>query len=849
MLKVTLRGLLAHKLRLSLTAVAIVLGIAFVSSTFVVSDTINNVFGAIFTDANQGIAVVVEGQTLAGTGQDIGGGQRRPVPAAVVPTVRKVDGVAEADGSIFRTGATLLAPNGTPIGGHGPPTFGANWVNTPSSPYHFRSGNPPQAADDVAIDAATAAANGIHVGQRIDLVFNGGARQTFHVSGIVGYGQADNVAGATIALFTTPTAMRVLDTQGNFDQVSVFAASGVKDAALRDRIAQVLPADMVAQTGAAQASQQVQATRSVIGILSTALLVFGLIALFVGSFLIVNTFTILIAQRSRELALLRALGATRRQVMVSVLTEALLTGVVASAVGAALGILLAIGLARLLGFSLSNGGLTVTPRSFIVAIVVGTAVTLIAATLPARRATRVAPMAALRDAVPEVAPVTRRRSIGGAIVTVVGAALLGAGLFAGTGQTLLLLGLGALALFIGIAYLSPLLVRPVGGAIGRPLARLRGVPGRLARENAIRSPRRTASTAAALMIGVALIAAVAVIAASFKASGEASIVGSVNSQLLVVDNSGGQGGFTTSVVDSLRRDPRLADLTEVRANSVVVGSANQSLLAIDVAAINHTVIFDMVSGDPLSISDANDMLVDDSTASARGWTTGTTVQAQFPYASTAATKRIGGVYHGNALISGFAVSLATYTANFPKPQQDIAILVNAAPGQTVGAADAALKSDLVAFPALTVQTKQEFIDANSKAIDQAQSLIDVLLVLSVIIAALGVVNTLALSVLERARELGLLRALGLTRRQTRSMVRWEAVIIALLGAVLGLVIGAGMGTAVVRALASQGLSKLSVPAVQLVAYVVAAFLIGVLAAVLPARRAARLNVLDAIATE
>ncbi len=847
MLKVTFRGLLAHKLRLSLTAVAIVLGIAFVSSTFVVGDTINNVFGNIFTDANQGISVVVEGQTLAGAGQDIGGGERRPVPASLVAPVQRVDGVSQAYGLIFRTGATLLSA-GKAVGGHGAPTFGANWVSTPVSPYHFRSGGPPQAANDIAIDAATANANGIHVGQSVDMVFNGGSRQSFHVSGIVGYGQADNVAGATITLFTTPTAMRVLDTGGNFDQIEVFAAGGVSDATLRDRIAQVLPHDMVAQTGAAQANQQKRATQSVISILSTALLVFGLIALFVGSFLIVNTFTILIAQRSRELALLRALGATRRQVMQSVLTEALITGLLASAIGAGLGVLLAIGLARLLGFSLTGGGLTVSPRSLIVSIVVGTVVTLVAAVLPARRATRVAPMAALRDAVPEAAPITRRRIVGGAITAVIGAALLGAGLFVSTGQTLLLLGLGALALFVGIAYLAPLLVRPVAGAIGRPLARLRGVPGRLARENAIRSPRRTASTAAALMIGVALIAAVAVIAASFKASGEASIVGSVNSKLLVIDTNS-QNGFTSDVATSLSTDARLAEITEVRANSIVIDSANQSLLAIDVGAINHTVTFDMVSGEAASIADPNNVLVDDGTAGTRGWTTGTTVHAQFPYASTVVSKRIGGVYRGNALISGIAMSLATYSANFPKPQHDIAILANPGAGQTLGSADAALKTDLAAFPTLSVQTKQEFIDANSKSIDQAQSLIDVLLVLSVIIAALGVVNTLALSVLERARELGLLRALGLTRRQTRSMVRWEAVIIALLGAILGLVIGAGMGSAVVRALASQGLSKLSVPATQLIAYVVAAFVIGVLAAVLPARRAARLNVLDAIAAE
>jgi putative ABC transport system permease protein len=604
---------------------------------------------------------------------------------------------------------------------------------------------------------------------------------------------------------------------------------------------------MVAQTGGAQANQQKQATQSIISILSTALLVFGLIALFVGSFLIVNTFTILIAQRSRELALLRAVGATRRQVMVSVLIEAFLTGVVASAIGAGLGVLLAIGLARLLGFSLTSGGLTVTPRSIIVSIVVGTVVTLLAAILPARRATRVTPMAALRAAVPEAQPVTRRRIIGGAITAAIGVILLGVGLFAGTGQTLPLLGVGTLALFIGIAYLAPLLVRPVAGALGRPLARLRGVPGRLARENAMRSPRRTASTAAALMIGVALIAAVAVIAASFKASGASAIAGSVNAQLLVTDTTS-QAGFSTSDAATLRADRRLADVTEVRADSIVAASANQSLLAIDPSAINRTVAFDMVNGDAGSIADAQDVLIDDTTAKSRGWTTGTVLTVQFPYAPKPTTKRIGGVYRGNALISGFVVSLATYAANFPT-QRDFAILANPAPGQSLTAADKAMTTDLSAYPTLTIQTKQQFVDANSASIDQAQSLIDVLLVLSIVIAALGVVNTLALSVLERSRELGLLRALGLTRRQTRSMVRWEAVIIALLGALLGLVIGTGMGAAVVRALADQGLSKLSVPSSQLIGYVVVAFFIGVMAAVLPARRAARLNILEAIASE
>ena len=850
MLAVTLRGLVAHKLRLALTAVAIVLGVSFVAATLLITDTINGVFGNIFADADKNISVVVRGATVPGASGDIGGSERLPIPAALLSRVRSVSGVAGADGVLFRTGPILLDRNGKPEGTNGAPTFGTNWVDSPASPYHLRSGTSPRAADQVVVDAATAARYGLAAGQPLDLVFSGGTRERFTISGITGYGRADNIAGATIVLFTLPTADRVLDARGMVDQIEAVAASGVSDTTLRDRIAATLPRGVEAATGTQNVQEVTASTQQVINsFIGTPLMVFAVISLFVGSFLIVNTFTILVAQRAREIGLLRALGATRRQVMASVLGEALATGVVSSGLGAGVGILLAGGLRRLLGavgFTLPASDLVIAPRTFVVAISLGVIVTLVAATLPARRATRVAPVAALRDALPDARPLRVRRIVLGGCVTAAGVALLGAGLFGSSSQTLTLLGSGALVLFVGIAMLSPLVVRPLATILGTPLARVRGVPGRLARENAARSPRRTASTSAAIMIGVALMAAISVMASSFKASSAAAIDGSVRSAFLVYDQT--QGQFTTAAADTLRHDRRFADVSEVRTGGVVVEGSSDHALAIDPASLGKTIDLDVVSGDAASLAKPSTVLVDDSSATAHGWAVGRVLSLQFPHAAAPVTRRIGAIYRSDALVSGYIVSLASYIPEEPT-QRDSAILVNPAPAIDTSTAESSLKAALHDYPTLTAQTRDEFVKQNGQQLDQLAGLLYVLLALSVGIAFLGVVNTLALSMVERTRELGLLRALGMTRAQMRAMVRWESVIISLLGALLGLAVGVGLGAAVVHALASHGLDHLEIPAALLVLFAGIAAVLGVLAGVLPALRASRLNVLAAIATE
>jgi putative ABC transport system permease protein len=848
-LKVTLRSLLSHKLRLALTAIAIVLGVSFVAGTLIITDTINGIFGNIFSTADQGVAVVVQGQVPPG-GNSFSS-QRRPFAVTVLAPVQHVSGVKRAVGLIFRDGADLIGADGKVVGGNqGPPHFGANWVDdTTLAPYHFHSGGPPRAADDVVIDATTATTGKISVGQAVFVVFNGGSKRPFTVSGVVGYGSANNLAGASILLFRLDTIQSAFDARGEYDAIDATGQPGVSATELRDRVAAAVPPGVEVATGAQVASQSTDAARSIINtFIGTPLLVFAIISLFVGSFLIVNTFTILVTQRTRELALLRALGATRRQVLVSVLVEAALTGLVMSAAGALVGILLAKGLYAVLdtiGFGLPAGDLQLQVRTFIVAIALGTIVTLGAAILPARRATRVAPVAALREAEPEIAAVSRRRIITGGVVTALGAGLLGLGLFGSTGQTLQLLGVGSLILFVGVAVLAPLLVQPVALVLGAPAAALRGVPGRLAQANARRSPRRTASTAAALMIGVALVAGVDIIAESIKVSSQAAVAGSLPAQVIVSSNG---TPLSTEVATALRRAPSLTDVAEVRSADILVGSSSQSAFAIDPAALGRTVNFDAATGDVGGALQSGGFIVDTSAAATNGWVVGSTIPMLFSQSGKTVKLRLGATYRANALLSGITISLSTFNANV-QHVKDFVVLANGAPGVAAAPAEGAAVAALQTFPTATVQSRDQFEKAQEDQITLLQNVIFILLFLAIIIAFFGIVNTLALSIIERTRELGLLRAMGMTRRQMRSMVRWEAVIISLLGGVLGMVVGVGLGVAVVRALGDAGIGHLGVPAVQLGVCLVVALILGVLAAVVPAFRAGRLNMLRAIATD
>ena len=843
MLKVTVSSLLSHKLRLVLTTIAILIGVASVSGTLIFIDTINSTFNSIFQAANSGVAVTVRGHELRGSGNSIGGAGRNPIPTSLLAPVRSVAGVQNAVGVIFRDGATLIGPDGKPVGGNGPPTFGANWVtDSQISPYHLRSGAAPTRAGDVVIDAGTASSNNLHLGQTVSIAFIAAPVQTFTITGIAGFGNSNSLAGATISLFTEATAERVLDGQNKYDEIDVSARSGVSDTALRDRIASQLPSYAEAQTGQQAAQQSTEATISTF--IGTPLLVFAGIFLFVGSFLIVNTFNILVAQRTRELALLRALGATRRQVLTSVLVEATLTGLVASAIGVLVGLGIASALEALINAP-PGTKLSLQPRSFIVGIAVGVVVTVLAATFPARRATRVPPVAALREALPDTQSVPRRRIVSGAVVLALGCVLFGIGVSGATSASLELLGAGVLAIFIGVAMLAPLVVGPIAEVLGWPVQRLRGVAGLLARENARRNPRRTALTAAALMIGLALVTSVAVLTDSFRASSDAAIEGALKGDFIVFDKNGGD--FSPAVATALKSNAKVRDVTELRSSTILIGSASQQITAADPVAAQATLSLEMSSGDQNSIATTNTAVVDSAEATSRNLHVGSQVTVGFPEGADV-TLRVGGVYEQNAIAQGYLVSLATLQP-FVSSATDAALLVNAAPGTSLQDAESSLQSQLKQFPLVDAMSRSEYRDFVGKQIDSFLNLITGLLFLALVIAALGIVNTLALSVLERTREIGLIRALGMTRGQTRSMVRWESVLISLIGAVLGLVVGVAIGVALASALHNLGIDHVAVPGGNLLYYAIVAGIFGVLAAIFPALRASRLDVLQAIYAE
>jgi len=599
------------------------------------------------------------------------------------------------------------------------------------------------------------------------------------------------------------------------------------------------------QTGAQAASQTEQnAVTEINEFIGIPLLVFAFVAVFVGSFMIANTFSILVAQRTQELALLRALGATRGQVFTEVITQATLTGILASLAGFLLGILVADGLIHLVG---SSAKLSVQLNALIVSLLVGTIITVVAAALPARRATRIAPVAALSQAQPEIQPLPAIRIGAGLVLFLGGTAALLQTLFtasAAAGPNLQVLGLSILGIFLGTALLAPILVRPVATVLGWP-ARLRGAPGRLAGENARRNPRRTSVTAAALMVGLALVTAVAVLVDSFEASIDQAIDGTVRAQLVVLDE--GSGGFSPEVATSLREDPKLADVSEIRGSDALVGDIATGVTGLDTSNMGSIFSFSMTSGAASSIDTTDTTIVDSTEAATENVHVGSAVTMTFPDGDKVRMD-VGGIYTPDALISGYLVSLNTLNPQLTTVR-DADVAVNPAPGVSLADADASMLNDLRAYPELSGLTKTQYKNLISTGLNAFLNLIYVMLGLAIIIAVVGIVNTLALSVLERTREIGLLRAVGMTRGQTREMVAWESVIIALLGAVLGLAVGSGLGIALVSALHNDGISATAIPGNNLILYAVAAGLFGIIAAIFPAIRASRVDVLRAVTTD
>ena len=842
-------SLRAHPVRLLATTLSVVLGIAFVAGTLIFTDTISAAFDDLFAVDEDLDAVVRPLAAFSDETASAEPGFEEPgigVPPDVVDQIEAVDGVAAVEPG-YSGFAQLVGPDGEPLGGQGPPTFGQDRPTVEALDDLEVTGRYPQRQGEIAIDTGAAEQLGVEVGDTVPVVFDGPIVEQELV------GIADREAGfggVTFVLLDDATARDLYGRDGA-TEVSVVAEEGVEPDELQTRIDAAIDTDRYgAVTGAAAAQENQADLDEALGFFTTGLLVFAGISLLVGAIIIANTFTIIVAQRTRELALLRAVGAGRRQVLVSILLEALAVGLVGSVVGVLVGFGLAVGLRELLGVigaELPTQGLVLEPRTVVVALVLGVVVTVLSAVAPALRATRVAPVEALRAvAAPPSPGSSRARLVVGVVMLVAGVAVLAGGLFAGWG--IQAVGGGALLVLLAVALLGAVVVGPLAQVIGAPVAAARGLPGTLARENAARNPRRTASTAAALMIGLGLVSFVLIFAASLQAS-----VDQLLDEQFLADyqvTSVNFGTYPGEVTEAVAGVDGVAAADGAAFVPIGVEGEPEDALAIDPTSLGRTVGIDASAGEPRDLG-ADSILVGEDTAEELDVTAGDELQVALAPDAEARAYTVAAVYDPDSL--GFA------TASFLVQRQayedtvaevgDLATFVGLEQGVDALEVRPQLEAALEAYPQVELADIDDVRNEISQGTTQLLSLVFGLLGLSILIALLGITNTLGLSVLERTRELGLLRAVGMDRSQTRVMVRWEAVIVAVLGALLGLAVGVLFGWLAVQSLADEGLDAFALPVGQLLIAVVAAGFAGVLAAILPARRASRLDVLRALQVE
>jgi putative ABC transport system permease protein len=857
MTKVALRGVAARKLRAFTTLLAIFLGVALVAGTYVLTDTINKSFDQIFQDSLKGTDVVISGKT------DVEQEDTGPpaFSADLLDRTQRVDGVKEAAGSIFSLGKFVKKDGGALLGG-----FAPNFISS-HQPERFESldmnqGHPPRSARQATIDKQTADRKDLEIG---DMLYIAGEREVkgYRLVGITTLGEDNSFGGAGIAQLTLPEAQRVTDKQGKFDQISVAAADGVSDKQLAKRIRAVMPQQVQVETAAQSAQRQSDEIRSNLSFLKIMLLVFAGVSLFVGSFLIFNTFSITIAQRTREFGMLRTLGASRGQVLGSVVLEASVLAVLGSVGGLIGGLGVAKGLNALfkaIGVDLPNTGTVVETRTIVVSLLVGVVVTLVSALAPALRATRVSPMAALRE-IDEGAGKRRLGvTIAAGVLGTAGLALLCIGLFGGlesSGAAAGMGGGGMALMLLAVSLFSPRLVRPLANVAGRPIEAIRGLTGRLARENAMRKPGRTASTAAALMIGLALVVFVAVFAAGLKKSVDSAIDDSFQGQL-VLSNTDGFSPIPQEAVEKAGQLPGVSTSSSITyANGKLVGGVKQAtqgsgvrLSGVDPATVDSVLKFDWQQGSAATLSGLGEhgAIVDDAWATSNDVKVGDTLRVRSPTEAVVPFTVRGSVKDNADLFGTLIVDVATLRSEFARNGPSNAFLA-LAPGANVDRTQKRVEHAIERpYPTVTVENQQQLKDRQASQIDQLLGLIYALLALAVIVAFFGIVNTLALSIHERTRELGMLRAVGMSRRQVRQMIRYEAVITALIGALLGTVLGVIFAALISRPLADEGF-ELAYPIPTLVTLLVLAALAGVIAAIWPARRASRMDVLRALAYE
>jgi putative ABC transport system permease protein len=776
--------------------------------------------------------------------------QRGRVDASLLGTVSGVDGVDVAQPDI-RGYAQLVDKDGDAVGDpeNGPPTLGGNWVDSEElNGFQISDGNPPSADDEVVIDKKSADDTGYRVGDTAQVLVKGGP-QDVTIAGIAKFGDADSPGGASFVLFTLDTAQRLIAEPDKFESILVIA-DGISQTEIVRRIAPELPTGTEAVTGEEITKESQDEIKQGLSFFNTFMFVFAVIALLVGGFIIFNTFFITVAQRTRENALLRALGAKKRQVLVSVLLEALAVGVIASVVGIGAGILVAGALKALLaafGFEVPAGGIVLTANTVIISLVAGVGVTLVAAISPARRAGKVPPVAAMREvAVGSTGYGSKQRIVVGCALLAAGGAALGYGLFGSPDSPILIVGAGVLLVFFGVATLGRTVALPLSRFIGWPLPRLLGIRGQLARENAMRNPRRTAATASALMIGVGLVAFISIFAASAKASFGTVIDRAFTGDFVITSPAGlATGGLDPRLAASLNELPEVDEAGAIRAGVAEIdGSATQLLAASDEA-------FDIVDVDPVAGSPADlgagTIAVFGDVAKDKNLSIGDRVPVVFK--DTGRKELTVAMIYGESQPAGdWLLGTETYEANVDD-QYDYQVFVRKADGVDTPTARDAIEQVADGYPGAKVLDQAGYENDQTMFIDQLLGLIYAMLLLAIFIALLGIGNTLALSIIERTRELGMMRAVGMTRSQLRSMIRWESVIIAIQGTLLGTVVGVLFGWALVTALSDEGIETFRLPVATLVVIVVLAVFAGVLAAVWPARRAAKLDVLRAVVTE
>src|SRR3954453_22149438 len=844
MIAVALKGLLGRKVRALLTAFAVVIGVAMVSGTLVLTDTIQKAFDGIFTASYAQTDAVIAGKEIVKGSQS----GAATIPASLLAKVRALPEVAAAGGAIAPIAsnqAEIFGRDGKALGGGGAPRFGlGNDASQPQfSPLQLKAGHWPAGPKQVALDAGTAAAEHFRVGDTV-AVSTLGAKRRYEVTGIAGFGGVNSLGGATMAIWDLPTAQALLHKAGRFDTISIAAEQGTSADDLVRAVAPLVPASLQVKDPKAQAAADAKQTNVIVKVVRYFLLGFGGIALFVGAFVIFNTLSITVAQRTREFATLRTLGASRRQVMRSVVIEGLVIGLLASVVGLFAGF----GLAKLLsavGGELPEAGMVFALRTVFISLALGTGITVLASIVPARRATRVPPIAAVREG--STLPPSRfaAHSLKTAVaVTSMSVAAICVAIFASAIATLavvLLLGLGIVGLFVGVAFAAPHMVKPLTGLVGWPARRSGGIAGELANSNSVRNPSRTASTAAALMIGLTLVTVVAVLGAGMRHTVESAVTDQVDAAYILDGTDGAP--FEAAEGDALARAPGVNAASHVRVDKALVAGKEQDVTGVDPATIARFYRFDWTDGSDAAVAHlgADGALVTQTYAEDHDLAVGDPLSMQTASGDKLRVA-VRGIYDPpeiQQMLGPISITQQAFDKVFPQPKNRFTFL------DARTNADRALSAASADFSDATVHTGAAFANNYTKGFASFLNFLYVLLAFSVVVSLFGMVNTLVLSVFERTRELGMLRTIGIARRQARRMIRHESVITALIGAALGLPLGIFLAGLVTQALSQYDIAT-SIPIPELVAFTIVAILAGLAAAIMPARRASRLNVLDAL---